>query len=254
MKRKFVIAAAGGNGTAIEVLERPLSRAEYATRGAELGIAMEKFGAEQAGFLIPSESHFEMGGGEFCGNAARSAAILLSEALQSSHPSFTMSGYGGTVKSIVEQTSETNYYVSCFFPGLKTDMESIALSSGRRVAVVDLGGIVHVVLEAPFPVSAAAYQAEHKAIVTELDLASRSAVGVVWIERVAEGVSMRPVVWVKDVNTFFYEHSCGSGTIAVSKVTGAEAVIQPTGQMIEASITPAGVMLKSAMEVVHHED
>ena len=29
---------------------------------------------------------------------------------------------------------------------------------------------------------------------------------------------MYPVVWVKEINTFFLENSCGSGTISVSMV------------------------------------
>ena len=66
-----VIAAANGNGTAIEVITSPLTRTEYVSRGRILGENTERLGAEQAGFLVSSQSHFEMAGGEFCGNASR---------------------------------------------------------------------------------------------------------------------------------------------------------------------------------------
>ncbi|MDO8576267.1 MAG: hypothetical protein Q7R90_03040, partial [bacterium] len=74
--RMFVVTAAGGNGTAIKVLDTPLSRTEYAEQGNALGHSMEGFGAEQTAFLVLSENHLEMGGGEFCGNASRSAAVI----------------------------------------------------------------------------------------------------------------------------------------------------------------------------------
>ena len=250
----FVITAAGGNGTAIRVLDHALSRAEYARQGKQLGQDMERFGAEQTGFLIPENNHFEMAGGEFCGNAARSAAILLSEIQRKPRVSFTMSGYTGTVNATVKKTGDKTYFVECVFPGLSAVRRDIVLSSGQRATVVDLGGIVHVVIEAPFPSEADAYQVMHRTITRELNLEKRSAVGVVWIERVEDSVKMHPVVWVKDVDTFFYEQSCGSGTIAVSKVTGIHSIIQPTGKKIEAEITDKATILRSDMEVIHSAD
>lgn len=249
----FVITAAGGNGTAINVLPHALSREDYAGQGKQLGKAMEQYGAEQAGFLIPSKSHFEMAGGEFCGNAARSAAILLSEIEHKPQVSFTMSGYDGRVSATVEKTGEKTYSVECTFPGLPTDLREATLSDGQVVSVVDLGGIVHVVVEAPFPSEPTIYQAQHRSIMQELGLSERSAVGVVWIERIGSGIAMHPVVWVRDVDTFFYERSCGSGTIAVGKVTGVRSILQPTNQHIEASISRDAVTLRSAMEVVRED-
>jgi len=255
MKKKvFVITAAGGNGTAIRILEHALSRAEYASQGKQLLQDMERFGAEQAGFLIPENNHFEMAGGEFCGNAARSAAILLSEIQRKPRVSFTMSGYNGIVSATVKKTGKNTYFVECVFPGLLADRRDITLSNGQHATVVDLGGIVHVVIEAPFPSEKNAYQAAHRAITRELNFENRSAVGVIWIERVKDSVKIHPVVWVKDVDTFFYEQSCGSGTIAVSKVTGAHSIIQPTGKKIEAEITPEAIILRSEMEVVYIGD
>ena len=252
--RIFVITAAGGNGTAIRVLDHTLSRTDYASQGKQLGLDMEHFDAEQAGFLIPKSNHFEMAGGEFCGNAARSAAILLSEIQRKPRVSFTMSGYTGTVSATVKKTGDKTYFVECVFPDLSAVRHDIVLSNGQRTTVVDLGGIVHVVIEAPFPSRPNVYQNLHRTITRELNLEKRSAVGVVWIEHIKNSVKMHPVVWVKDVDTFFYEQSCGSGTIAVSKVTGISSVIQPTEKEIQVEIKPEAIVLKSNMEVVHIED
>ncbi len=250
----FVITAADGNGTAIRVLDHALSREEYAKRGKQIGKDMEPFGAEQAGFLVPDENHFEMAGGEFCGNAARSAAILISEIQKKPHVSFTMSGYSGTVSAKVKKKSDTGYFVECVFPGLSTDLKDITLSNGQVATVVDLGGIVHVIIEASFPSKTEDYESAHRDITKELNFDERSAVGVVWINRIDGAVKMHPVVWVKDVDTFFYEQSCGSGTIAVSKVTGISSIIQPTGKKIEAEINDEEVILRSKMEVVYSAD
>lgn len=249
----FLITAAGGNGTAIRILDRGLSRDEYAAAGRQLGKDMEAFGAEQAGFLIPSENHFEMGGGEFCGNAARAAAILLADLRGAPGVSFTMSGYRGTVQASVQKTGGAAYFVECAFSGLPTERRDVVLSDGQHASIVDLGGIVHVVIEAPFPRDPQTYQTAHRTIMHELALNNRAAVGVVWIERSNEAIKMHPVVWVKEVNTFFYEQSCGSGTIAVGKVTDICSVVQPTGKTIEAQITPDGVTLRSEMEVIREE-
>jgi ribosomal protein S18 acetylase RimI-like enzyme len=58
------------------------------------------------------------------------------------------------------------------------------------------------------------------------------------------GWEIAPVVWVKSIDTLFYETACGSGTIALTQAlalrenTAIEnlAVIQPTGRIINASV------------------
>lgn len=246
-----LISAAGGNTTAIRILEQPLSRTEYATHGKALGQAMEQSGAEQTGFLIRSQRHFEMAGGEFCGNASRAAALLFSELNKTNKVLFTVSGFNGAVHAVVNKLTSLTYDVSCEFPGMAIDIRQITLNNGQDVNIVDLGGIVHVVIEDTFPSEPAAYQDAHSAIMQELGLSGHEAVGVVWFQQNEGAVSICPVVWVNAVNTFFYEESCGSGTIAVGKVTGASSIIQPTGKSITATITNSTVILQSEMEIIH---
>lgn len=246
---RFVITAAGGNGTAIEIIDRSFSRTEYAARGKELGKQTEFLGAEQAGFLISSERHLEMAGGEFCGNASRSAAVLFSKIEKSASVSFTVSGFSGQVSADVKHLGGNKFDVTCCFPGLSTISRNIVLWNDIPATLVDLGGIVHVVIEKPLP-QEDKYREHHKEITRYLGLLDRGAVGVVWITRRQDSsVLMHPVVWVRDVDTFFYEQSCGSGSIAVSKVTGLEAIVQPTGQTIFVTIGSDMVTLRSSMEV-----
>lgn len=245
----FVISAAGGNATAIRILEQALSRAEYEERGKQLMTETEKLGVEQCGFLIPSKGHFEMAGGEFCGNAARSAALVLSEIKGLSNISFTMSGFSGEVSGeVTKKANGSEFHVGCIFPGMNILSKEI-VAYGHPGTLIDLGGIVHFVVEAQFPQN---YEEIHRAITKDLKLQERDAVGVDWIEKSKSSVMMHPVVWVRAIDTFFYETSCGSGTIAVGKVTGQRFVKQPSGGVIEVIFFgDQMVVLKSVMEVLH---
>jgi diaminopimelate epimerase len=248
--KEYLIAAAGGNATAIEVIDSPRSSEWYAKNGKILGEKYDPLGAEQAGFIIPSRMHFQMAGGEFCGNATRAAAIIFSALGGESEVSYTVSGFSGVVNSSVEKISDVKYDVVSSFPHMEVGREDVVLAAGTEVSVVDLGGIVHVVIGGALPDD---YGALHRAITEELGLRDRAAVGVVWYRKVGGGgVRIDPIVWVKAVDTFYYETSCGSGTIAVAMVTGERSIIQVTGKSIGADIDADGVRLFSEMEVLHH--
>lgn len=252
MSSMVVITAAGGNGTAIEIIDDPLNRMEYSSRGRLLGERMEKLGAEQAGFLVLSQGHFEMAGGEFCGNASRAAAVLFSELRNARDVNFTVSSFKGTVRATVDKQMDGKYSVCCRFPGLSVDIRPTK-SCGQTVDVVDLGGIVHVVIEDKFPAQQDTYQEIHHRLTEELNLRERDAVGVVWVERKGDSVEIHPVVWVRSVDTFFYESSCGSGAIAACAVTGVSDIVQPTGKIIWAEINDDLVSLKSDVEVIYSD-
>ena len=250
-KKQTLITAAGGNGTAIEILDQALTRQEYESRGKALESDFAADGVEQAGFLIPSDRHFEMAGGEFCGNATRSAAVALYKGYRESSLSFTVSGFAGTVNASVKPLTEKTFFVEATFPEMVANMKSAKLRDGTPVSIVDLGGIVHVVIEGEFPKDEKTYTAAHRQIVDQFGLHERDAVGVVWFQRESnEAVIIHPVVWVRAVDTFYYESSCGSGTIAVGRVTGSSSIVQPTGKPISAEITESGITLSSEMEVV----
>ncbi len=246
-----IVTAAGGNATAIQVLDAPQGRDWYVRQGQELMVRMADYQVEQVGFLIPNEIHFEMAGGEFCGNAARSAAVLLSEITDQNHPRFTMSGYDGRVRAEVDQTTDQRYDVVCAFIDLPMTKSQSWVSDDQGATLVDLGGIAHVVLEAPFPRNG--YEEQHRKFVNGLHLQGHDAVGVCWIRYQDDQVHMDPVVWVRAVDSFFYETSCGSGSIAVAAVTGKSQIIQPSGQTILVGLDGSTTTLRSEMEVVHRE-
>ena len=61
------------------------------------------------------------------------------------------------------------------------------------------------------------------------------AIGIMFLERVKDKIKINPVVWVKDIDTVFYETACGSGSLGTaiynylkSKEAKTE-IIQPSG-------------------------
>lgn len=245
----YIIAAAGGNPTVIRILNRIQSSDWYAEQGANLMKATAALGVEQAGFLIPEERRFEMSGGEFCGNAARSAALLFSRFSGDESGAFQMSGYEGDVRFLVRWESETAAIVTCDFDRLPIDVSCERMSNGN-IQIVDLGGIVHIVIEGAIPSD---YEAQHRALTRRFGLSNRGAVGVCWVERAGDRITLHPVVWVKAIDSFFYETSCGSGSIAAAVVTGANKITQPSGEAIEVKREGTTISLQSRMEVISEE-
>ncbi len=80
-------------------------------------------------------------------------------------------------------------------------------------------------------------------ILKEYKIRDSEAIGVVFIEDVKEKIKIHPVVWVKSINTLFYETACGSGTTAVAILQAVKNnksqnldIIQPSNQVITARI------------------
>lgn len=243
----YIITAAGGNPTAIRILNRIESSDWYAEQGATLMKDTAVLGVEQAGFLIPEDRRFEMSGGEFCGNAARSAALLLSRFSGDEVGAFQMSGYEGDVRFFVHWENETVATVTCDFDHLPINVRRERTADGE-IQIVDLGGIIHIVIEGGFPSD---YEAQHRALTRRFGLSDRGAVGVCWAERSVDRVTLHPVVWVRAIDSFFYETSCGSGSIAASVVTCTSKITQPSGEAIEVKREGTTVSLQSRMEVIH---
>jgi diaminopimelate epimerase len=258
---EYLVKAADGNGTAIMVLDGPKSRNWYVKQGNKLLAKFKKLGAEQAGFLIlGSHPHFEMAGGEFCGNAPRAAGVVLSLVKEKTvcNYSYTMSGFSGMVNASIRKMKSANTFnTTCVFPEMKIELYKTTILGGQIVNIADLGGIVHVIIDGTIPESEAEYKATHKKVMSELCLGDWDAVGVVWRRFTMSEIVIDPVVWVKKSNTFFYETSCGSASIAVvATATGMQKrpvrVYQPTGKPIIVEIAENFVSLKSEMEVCYN--
>ena len=52
-------------------------------------------------------------------------------------------------------------------------------------------------------------------MITELD-SEEKAIGIMLLEKETEKIKINPIVWVKEINTVFYETACGSGSLGTA--------------------------------------
>ena len=172
---------------------------------------------EQVGFLKKySDSIFrlEMAGLEFCGNASRAFACFLVKEKYVNTNTFeiSVSGYDNLIECNVEKKGE-DYYSTINLKFLKPINEFIENKTlnNQEISVVHLPGISHTFLnQKKFKFDKQNCLKEGKKIIQELDLINLPAIGVIWFD----DTKINPVVYVKDIDSLFYENSCGSGSIA----------------------------------------
>lgn len=254
--KKYVITAAGGNATAIGVIEEPMDRSWYERQGTVLMKEFQDLDVEQVGFLVLSQNHFEMSGAEFCGNGSRAAGLLFCMLLgMSDGHTFTTSGHEGEMSVEIDGVETAKPFVTGIFPSLDATARPINVSGVEKAEIVDLGGIVHVLIYGAIPETREGYEAEHRRVTKELGLQDRAAVGVDWVQLAGLQVKMDPVVWVnaasEEDETFFYETSCGSGSISAAVATGINYVLQPSGEIINVNNRDGAMTIASPMEVIH---
>lgn len=256
---EYLISAAGGNETAIMVIENPQSRQWYEEQGKKMRDKYKpplvKYEAEQSGFLILNQNHFEMASGELCGNATRAAAVALYKINGNTNSSYTISGFEGSIESNLELVSQEKYIVKSIFNGMKV-LICETVFNGVNVKIVNLIGIVHVIINGDLPKD---FKEKHYKISNELKLNRWPAAGVIWYQKIGNTIKINPVIrvygkidpitGVKTKDTFYYERSCGSGSIAVSAVTKETKITQVTNKIIEVEITAKYISLKSEMKL-----
>jgi len=246
-----VFEAAGGNPTAI-CYETDCRKKDY----GKLSRLIQKTcpQVEQVGFYKADSPlpRLDMAGGEFCGNAARSFACFLKElTFDQTRFTFKISGFDSVVTAEVTQCSTTAFFCSAAFKDL-TGRQKKHKINGKSLTIVDLGGIVHVVVnEDEFPFHETSIRKDMETIRDILDI-NCSALGLLRVREENAQVFMKPVVWVKDINTCCYETACGSGSIAVALVKGKDvSVVQPSGKSIEVHFRGSTLVLASVMKKIH---
>ncbi len=193
------------------LIETPVPAEDRAEVAGAL-LARQELGAEQVGFLVPAlhggAVRLEMMGGEFCGNALRSAGYLL--ALQQNK---TDSGVFSIEISGTEELLQVRADISCGeataqMP-LPCGMDEIDLC-GRQVGLVMFHGIVHAIADECRPDREWADRAAR-------ELAGRyhaEAAGVMFLYHEADELRLEPAVYVAATDTLCFERSCASGSAA----------------------------------------
>lgn len=226
---KLSIYYPGGNTTAL-VLQKPKDQFEKVRINNQILKAFPD--VEQVGFVwqYNDNNYLEMAGGEFCGNAARSAIYKLIEKKKALNLIFIIDGQ--PTKLTGGKYSNGDIWVQIPFEGER-------YFEIDNYFIVLIKGITNVVIEKnSFFTSQKAAKIEAKKILEKLDLLKYSASGVIFLIQKKQQYFMEPVVWVKKIKTFFYETACGSGTAAVGEYlfnknkTTIQQIIQPSKSII----------------------
>jgi diaminopimelate epimerase len=174
-----------------------------------------RFKAEQVGFVEydgQGGASMTMAGGEFCGNATRSFALLLARErglTGKTRMELTVSGAEKPVEVAVDAEAGT---AEAAMP-LPGSFQCLAVGSACLPAVL-FGGITHVIAEG-WDASEENFDRIFDAAQKQLDggAASFDAFGVMFYD--AEACFMRPAVYVAALDSLVFESSCGSGSAAL---------------------------------------
>lgn len=195
---------------------------------------------EQVGFIEPGKQpELQMAGGEFCGNATRSAALVY---LEGKEGSLQMIVNG---KDLINTGIDANGKAWCEIPLYHGN--DVIEEREPGVFIVKMNGMISVVVQEK--VAKKYLENRENLKVSGMDLIHKynleysEAVGIMFCETENGMLKINPIVWVKAIDTLFYETACGSGTTAVCMVEAflkqqnqTIDILQPSGLVITASI------------------
>ena len=237
-KIEYSICKPGGNDTAF------VYGMDYDKREKKLIndiIMKEHSNVEQVGFIdFNKEPELQMAGGEFCGNATRSAAY------------YYLKGQEGelTIKVNEKDHIKAGVYQNgdawCEIP-LYHGTDTI-IKKEEGIYQVRMSGMVSIIIEEEeaqkYIKSKETIKEEAMNFIKKYNLLQEEAVGVMFLENIEGKLKINPVVWVKAIDTLFYETACGSGTTATAMVQSylkgkslKIEILQPSDFSIFANVT-----------------
>ena len=233
---KYHVLWPGGNTTAIVTDKIP--------RKLHAGIANKIMKAdpsiEQVGYLEKPRSRsantrLQMMGGEFCGNATRSAAFFWAWQVRETggkkvhQVRMEASGLPEILKVAVSTSSADITLPGDFFVSIKK------ISKGF---IVDLRGIRHIILFTK------GTMAHAKKMITA-HKGKLPAVGVIYSNLRGGRVAIKPLIWVRETDSFVPETGCASGSIAAAIAAyTVQSGKRKTYSVIQPSKIPYQVILK----------
>ncbi len=233
-KLNYKIYIPSGNPTALVIgIEKDIEKRKEINN-----YLMSKYDfVEQVGFISKNNYELIMAGGEFCGNATRSAVKYYLNS-KPGNISIKVSGVKDKLNAGID--NDNNVWVD--MPIIKGDFSKSVKRINSNSAIIKMYGITHMVIESgninkkynKEELKEYAYE-----ILEEYNLLCENAAGVMFINKVNNNIELYPVVFVREINTLFYETACGSGTTAVAIYESSKLyknidinVIQPSGKII----------------------
>jgi len=238
----FVVVKPGGNDTALiyglvgDLRERKRMNDEIMAIYPNV---------EQVGFIEVDgrETTLMMAGGEFCGNASRSAAYLTLGG-EPGEISLNVSGVSKPLRAGVKEDGKAFAEMPIYKDPWKVKPDK----KDENSWLVEMEGITHLVIFNGQEKIDGLNKEEIKRLAMEeiktRNLTEFPAAGVIYTTKTSGQYSIVPIVYVRDIDTLFYETACGSGTTALGLALAKRregdvkdvSIIQPSGMPIEISV------------------
>lgn len=235
---KYSIYKPAGNDTA---LVYGLEYTQEQKKEINDAIMAKHQNVEQVGFLGTNQKpELQMAGGEFCGNATRSAASAYLNGKQGNLQVFVNS------KEFINAGVDKDGKAWCEIPLYHG--EDVITEKGPGIFIVKMNGMVSVVIQDEVAKNFLCNKEKLKdtgmEFIHKYHLEDNEAVGVMFCEHIDGVLKINPVVWVKSINTLFYETACGSGTTATCMV---EAYLKQCSQKIDI-LQPSGLIITAQID------
>ena len=238
MKIKYKIFNPAGNITALVIGD------DYTIEERKIindKIMEKETDVEQVGFLSNTENRLTMAGGEFCGNGARCAALYYINEKKIDNINLKINN------EELRAGIDKNMKIWCEIP-----LEEYKITQvDENIYKIKLKGITILVIS---DIKQYKNLKESSKELIKYYNIDDSAVGVMFVERLEEYIKIYPIVWVKEIDTFFFENACGSGTIAVTMLesyiinnSGTYKVEQPSREFLETEIIIKDRVITSAI-------
>jgi len=238
MKKTIEIVVANPAGNITIFVKTPFGREDYQKVAGQL-LAMEELGGEQVAFILsqnpmsdiaPSfqaDGSMEMCGLEFCGNASRSFGLLLGRDAGDTGIVYKSVRVSGCSEVLTVEADMERMRAKVKMP------MPLSCEKKQECTIVDFGGILHVIVE-DLPAEREIFDLLKDRVYEQVE---PPAMGVMFWDTAEK--KLTPVVYVKDVDTVYFEGSCGSGTTALA---AAFAEGKPDGIHTWTIPQPAGII------------
>lgn len=217
MTVEYCILNPSGNITAL-VTTRGISDFSYISSA----IMKKHADVEQVGFvdLDGKNPYLRMAGGEFCGNATMCTAALFCLKNNISKCEIPVDVFGQDMPVWTEISRKNDIFygeIKLKRPN-KIEIENFKTESGEySLPIVYSSGIAHIIGDYDFDTLKA-----EEILKTYSDKLNLPALGFMLYDKAKS--KLRPIVYVKNENTLFYENSCASGSCAVcAYITATES-------------------------------
>lgn len=225
MSKKIDIVVAYPSGNITIMVLTPIDRSDYKEVARKL-LDMKELNGEQVAYILPPKTtetsnstigeqypEMEMCGLEFCGNASRAFAYYtaLNAPEKKEKTAVKVSGCDHPLTAKIDYQTG-NIEMEMPIPVSYKLFSAKELSLQKDGILVNIDGISHLILQ-DIPPMYETFENLKDFIYENYDC-NLPAFGVMFCDTVND--LMTPAVYVKDVDTTYFEGSCASGTVAAS--------------------------------------